>query len=312
MSTTTTDTLNKGDRVILRRDVERYPHFVARRGTVGTVTTIPAEGGDDYVGVTADERIEGCEDWSNEIAWSAEETYTETDGASTDPMVAALADVRLVGKVTPVPLDGNPWYPHPDHVAPDAEFIGAGDEVVVITDLSIEGEGLLVDATDVTATVRIDGDWREVSIEQVAHPDSPAAMRAKLHTSDPRCPVCGAGIEHLELDEDDQRAMCGECSTVSPSEACIAAGLDPQRFMVCIDGGPATQVLDGVNGIAVERSDGLREVEAMSIARQLREALPEAVVSLVLEVHEARAPRPRRGRTRGCQQVPAAPCRLRP
>jgi hypothetical protein len=66
------DRVTEGDRVTLTRDVERFPHFIARAGSVGVVTLIT----DDQVIVTMDELIPGCEEWDNGIvwcAWSAEE-----------------------------------------------------------------------------------------------------------------------------------------------------------------------------------------------------------------------------------------------
>jgi hypothetical protein len=52
-------------RVRLRHDVDRYPHFLARAGATGTVTT-----DDDVFTVRMDEHIDGAEEWDNEIVWS--------------------------------------------------------------------------------------------------------------------------------------------------------------------------------------------------------------------------------------------------
>lgn len=70
----------EGTRVRLTKDVERYPHFTARKGAKGTVT----ESGDGTVMVLMDEPIKGCEDWDNEVIWSAdlatiEEFYEQTE-----------------------------------------------------------------------------------------------------------------------------------------------------------------------------------------------------------------------------------------
>lgn len=57
-----------GTRVMLRHDVERYPHFIADKGMVGTVTHA-----DEWtICVRMDERIYGAEAWDNEIVWSNE------------------------------------------------------------------------------------------------------------------------------------------------------------------------------------------------------------------------------------------------
>ncbi len=57
--------LQEGDRVRLTQVVERYPHFVVEAGTVGTVTYTD----DAVLGVTLDDKIDGAEEWSNEIMW---------------------------------------------------------------------------------------------------------------------------------------------------------------------------------------------------------------------------------------------------
>jgi hypothetical protein len=63
-------------------------------------------------------------------------------------------------------------------LGPDAEFIGAGDDVV--WDHPTEGilRGVLVDVEDDgRATVNIGGgDWVHASFSELAHPDSPRAQ----------------------------------------------------------------------------------------------------------------------------------------
>lgn len=54
-----------GTRVRLRRDVERFPHFIAPAGATGTVSYVDRE----MTAVHMDEPIPGCEDWENEIMW---------------------------------------------------------------------------------------------------------------------------------------------------------------------------------------------------------------------------------------------------
>jgi len=60
-------TLQVGQRVRLRRNVERYPHFIAGAGLTGTVSYVDAA----MVGVKMDEHIDGCEEWDNEVMWYA-------------------------------------------------------------------------------------------------------------------------------------------------------------------------------------------------------------------------------------------------
>jgi hypothetical protein len=94
----------------------------------------------------------------------------------------------------------------------------------------------------------------------------------------PICPACGAGLDALELTDDDQRAFCNECATESPAEACIDAGADPERWMVCVDGGPppVTENADGPN-------DDLRLHAALKLARVMRERYPDSLITLVIE-----------------------------
>lgn len=58
--------IREGQRFRLRRDVERYPHFTAPAGMLGTIATV------DYgeICLCMDEMLEGAEDWENEICWS--------------------------------------------------------------------------------------------------------------------------------------------------------------------------------------------------------------------------------------------------
>lgn len=58
-----------GARVQLMFDVDRYPHFVAPEGAMGTVVD-PAESGFDMFAVKLDERVPGAETWDNEVLWS--------------------------------------------------------------------------------------------------------------------------------------------------------------------------------------------------------------------------------------------------
>lgn len=57
--------LAPGAEVVLLRDVERYPHFIAERGSRGIV--VDAE--ERNVAVRMRERIPGAEEWDNEVQW---------------------------------------------------------------------------------------------------------------------------------------------------------------------------------------------------------------------------------------------------
>ena len=57
--------LPTGTRVVLARDVDRYPFFVAKAGQRGVVTF--AQPGN--VWVRLDRLLLGAEDWDNEVQW---------------------------------------------------------------------------------------------------------------------------------------------------------------------------------------------------------------------------------------------------
>jgi hypothetical protein len=55
-----------GERFVLIADVDRYPHFVAARGSNGTVADV-SEGS---VGLRLDDPLPGAEEWDDEVVWS--------------------------------------------------------------------------------------------------------------------------------------------------------------------------------------------------------------------------------------------------
>jgi metal-sulfur cluster biosynthetic enzyme len=61
----TNQTLKPGDLVRLTRDAERFPDFLVRKGSVGTVKTVEP----DLVQVRMHATIEGCEHWDNIVDW---------------------------------------------------------------------------------------------------------------------------------------------------------------------------------------------------------------------------------------------------
>lgn len=57
-----------GERVRLRHDIDRYPHFIARAGATGTITDLGSPAG-SYISVRMDEHLPGAEEWDNEVVW---------------------------------------------------------------------------------------------------------------------------------------------------------------------------------------------------------------------------------------------------
>jgi hypothetical protein len=70
-----------GERLVLIRDVDRYPHFVAARGSRGTIAEVSPEA----VSLRLDEQLPGAEEWDNEIVWSADfgqDIWTDAEALS--------------------------------------------------------------------------------------------------------------------------------------------------------------------------------------------------------------------------------------
>jgi hypothetical protein len=59
--------------VRLTVDVERFPHFLAKKGLTGIVLDTNASDWPKSIAVKMDEPLEGCEEWDNTILWSDEE-----------------------------------------------------------------------------------------------------------------------------------------------------------------------------------------------------------------------------------------------
>jgi hypothetical protein len=55
----------EGSRVRLTADVERYPHFIARKGSEGVVS----HNTDGGIEVKLDDHLPGAEPWDNEVVW---------------------------------------------------------------------------------------------------------------------------------------------------------------------------------------------------------------------------------------------------
>ena len=59
-----------GQRVRLRHDVDRFPHFIAAAGSTGTVVDVA--GDMSIFAVRLDEPLAGAEEWDNEVHWYIE------------------------------------------------------------------------------------------------------------------------------------------------------------------------------------------------------------------------------------------------
>jgi hypothetical protein len=64
-----------GTCVRLKRDVERFPHFIARAGTTGQIV----EMSESLIAVSMDEPLEGAEEWENEIHWYPDDPLSFPD-----------------------------------------------------------------------------------------------------------------------------------------------------------------------------------------------------------------------------------------
>jgi hypothetical protein len=54
-----------GDKVRLRLDVDRFPHFIARSGMTGVVSVST----ENELAVKMDEPLNGAEEWDNQVWW---------------------------------------------------------------------------------------------------------------------------------------------------------------------------------------------------------------------------------------------------
>ena len=61
----------EGERVELLADVERFPHFIAKAGSTGTVT----QSEPDHLTVKMHLPLPGAEEWENEIVWTGDDAY---------------------------------------------------------------------------------------------------------------------------------------------------------------------------------------------------------------------------------------------
>ena len=63
--------LKIGERVELRHEVERFPHFVVAAGEQGTVSYNHQDEHGGTIAVRMDNPIDGAEEWNNEVQWDA-------------------------------------------------------------------------------------------------------------------------------------------------------------------------------------------------------------------------------------------------
>ena len=61
----------EGERVELKHDVDRRPHFVAEAGEQGTVSYTHDDAHGGTIAVRMDTHIDGAEEWNNEVQWDA-------------------------------------------------------------------------------------------------------------------------------------------------------------------------------------------------------------------------------------------------
>jgi len=135
------------------------------------------------------------------------------------------------------------------HTAPDADFISAGDHVVVLTAAgrSPHSPCVLMDVDGQTALVRLpDGSVTSVHFDNLAHPDSPAAIAApdasiRPNTTNllPRdtvlateeCPVCGStdlGFWCMTEEREDETDIVG-CEDCKWEAAAFDVALTPEQ-----------------------------------------------------------------------------------
>jgi hypothetical protein len=68
-----------GARFRLSRPIERFPHFRAEAGAVGTVV----EANSNVICLHMDEYLPGAEDWDNEIVWTEDDDEAQTAPSAT-------------------------------------------------------------------------------------------------------------------------------------------------------------------------------------------------------------------------------------
>ena len=71
-----------GYRFVLTRDVDRFPHFIAKRGMTGIVKEMNPDGA---IITSIDQPLRGSEEWDNELWWlDGELAFLEDTGPLKD------------------------------------------------------------------------------------------------------------------------------------------------------------------------------------------------------------------------------------
>lgn len=127
----------EGTRVRLRRDVDRYPFFIAPEGATGTVVECSC----DALLVKMDEHIDGCEEWDNEIMWTE------------DSLSYALEDLAVIGRDEPGEVVDADRFERPPTQREALEELGA------VEDGEVE---IPVAEVPVGCEVNLSGRWQRV------------------------------------------------------------------------------------------------------------------------------------------------------
>jgi hypothetical protein len=128
-------------------------------------------------------------------------------------------------------------------IAPDADEIGAGDDVVVLDgDGGIADSGVLCDVDGEQAEVRVGDSVRTVPFATVAHPDSPAAEASRSKDpshqkseviTDPARLVEGRRYSITDVEHPEWAGAVGTFDGIRPSDW---EGEEPEEYIYFTDG----------------------------------------------------------------------------
>jgi hypothetical protein len=164
----------------------------------------------------------------------------------------------------------------PRNLGPDAEFIGAGDEVVILDGEGRPGDtGILVHGehgAGMMATVNVDGDWREVPHDRVAHTDSHAALSDEELT---RLALNVAVIESLDL-SDEGDPLCPECKLAGALSMWANDGEDPTA-----DRAECQRTIGGCGWNVDDEEIAADELDLDAIAMHAEDASPAELEQII-------------------------------
>lgn len=83
-----------GDRYVLSRDVDRYPHALVAAGSAGVVVSADK----DAIDLKLDEHIEGLDEWDNALVW-----YSDGFGMTVPEMISSFHDDAAPEEPAPTP-----------------------------------------------------------------------------------------------------------------------------------------------------------------------------------------------------------------